>query len=202
MFNTAGQMTMTDPTQAKPIHATAEKLVATASQHFAAKGYDGTAIAPIAQELGITKQALLHHFKSKDLLYTAVLDALSARLSAQVPMIEFSATVHALFAYFTDYPDDARLMMREFLVQSDPVQPSPGGRFQPFFNGLTLLALEHPKWEGCNRIETFAGMFQIVGAVHYWAVAETSLGPAIGRRGVRKVRAAYPSILEQVLGTG
>ena len=66
-------------TQAKN---TKEALVITAQQMFAERGYDGVSIAEIAGDLGITKQALLHHFGSKEKLYGRVLEDLSQRFSA------------------------------------------------------------------------------------------------------------------------
>ena len=41
---------------------TREQLLESASQLFAAKGFYGASLANIADELGLTTQALLHHF--------------------------------------------------------------------------------------------------------------------------------------------
>ena len=54
-------------------------LIEVAHKLFADRGYDGVSIADIAGELGITKQALLHHFGNKEKLYGKVLEGVSER---------------------------------------------------------------------------------------------------------------------------
>ncbi|MEP1144473.1 MAG: TetR family transcriptional regulator [Henriciella sp.] len=51
---------------------TREQLIAVATKLFAAQGYADTSVNEICLDLGITKGALFHHFKSKDALFLAV----------------------------------------------------------------------------------------------------------------------------------
>ena len=51
---------------------TRERLLDQAEPLFAERGFYGVSIAAIASELGLTKQALLHHFGSKEKLYGEV----------------------------------------------------------------------------------------------------------------------------------
>jgi TetR/AcrR family transcriptional regulator len=57
---------------------TRDKLEATILQHavkmFAECGYEGTSIASIAEQVGVSKQNLLYYFASKQILYQRVLD--------------------------------------------------------------------------------------------------------------------------------
>ena len=62
---------------------TREKLLDMAEKRFAERGFYGVSIAAIAEELGLTKQALLHHFGSKEKLYGAVLARISEDYRAQ-----------------------------------------------------------------------------------------------------------------------
>ncbi len=63
----------------RPDGDTPAELIAAATRLFAARGFYGVSIAAIAEELGITKQALLHHFGNKEKLYSAVLEGIAAR---------------------------------------------------------------------------------------------------------------------------
>lgn len=47
-----------------------------ATRLFAERGYDGASMADLAERVGLRKASLFHHFASKDVLYTAVLDRL------------------------------------------------------------------------------------------------------------------------------
>ena len=60
--------------------STRERLLAEAERLFAKRGFYGVSIAAVSTELGLTKQALLHHFGSKEKLYAEVLKRISARL--------------------------------------------------------------------------------------------------------------------------
>ena len=53
-----------------------------AATAFAINGYDGASIAKIADEAGITKPVIYHHFASKQALYVAVLELYRSELTA------------------------------------------------------------------------------------------------------------------------
>ncbi|HEX7400717.1 MAG TPA: TetR/AcrR family transcriptional regulator [candidate division Zixibacteria bacterium] len=52
---------------------TKDKITRTALRLFLEKGYERTSLNDIAQEVGITKPAIYHHFKNKDQLFHQVL---------------------------------------------------------------------------------------------------------------------------------
>jgi|TARA_B110000902_G_scaffold254449_1_gene318496 AcrR family transcriptional regulator len=52
---------------------TKHRFISVAKRQFTENGFDRTSIASIADELGLTKQALLHHFGPKKNLYGEVL---------------------------------------------------------------------------------------------------------------------------------
>ncbi|MCU1641786.1 MAG: TetR family transcriptional regulator [Nocardia sp.] len=60
------------------------EIRAVALRMFASKGYGGTSLAEIAQEVGYSKGALLYHFGSKDQLLAEILDPISARIETLV----------------------------------------------------------------------------------------------------------------------
>lgn len=53
------------------------KFIEAATRQFARKGFYGASISSIANELGLSKQAVLHHFGSKEKLYGEVLQQIS-----------------------------------------------------------------------------------------------------------------------------
>ncbi|MEL6753814.1 MAG: helix-turn-helix domain-containing protein, partial [Pseudomonadota bacterium] len=63
---------------------TREQFLDTAEALFAERGFYGVSIAAIADELDLTKQALLHHFGTKEKLYGAVLQRISDEFERQL----------------------------------------------------------------------------------------------------------------------
>lgn len=61
---------------------TRERILDEALASFGTKGYESTSLDALAAQLGLTKQAILYHFSSKELLLEAVIDGSAAELSA------------------------------------------------------------------------------------------------------------------------
>ena len=57
---------------------TKETVIAAAKAAFAERGFSGTSLARISRQCGISEGLILHHYKSKQGLYQAVLENLSS----------------------------------------------------------------------------------------------------------------------------
>ena len=64
--------------------ATRGQLIEVATGLFAGHGYEGTSIEAVLTAAGVSRGALYHHFAGKEALFTAVLEAVSERVAAQV----------------------------------------------------------------------------------------------------------------------
>lgn len=60
--------------------ATREQLVTAATRLFAERGFDATSVEAVLDAAGVSRGSLYHHFKSKEALFEAVLDAAEVRI--------------------------------------------------------------------------------------------------------------------------
>jgi TetR/AcrR family transcriptional regulator len=105
---------------------------AAAVRLFARQGYEGTSVQSIADEVGVSKQALLYHFSSKEGLRQAALeemvgmwrDVLPRLLSALTGQESgFEEVLFEIVTWTRSEPAYARFLMHELLTEQGASHP-------------------------------------------------------------------------------
>ena len=190
---------------------TRDKFLDTAEALFAERGFYGVSIAAVSDELGLTKQALLHHFGSKEKLYGEVLARLSARYEAiltaanselERPAENLLGFMHALHKAAAARPSEVRLLMRELLDNKNRADSAANWYLQPFLARLIAMVQAVPNWADATDAEALAFVYQLLGAVNYHAISAPTLTGIFGASTVVDMNAAFPATLEGLLMAG
>lgn len=187
---------------------TRAKLLVAAHEQFAERGFYGASIAQIAGELGLTKQALLYHFKRKEDLYAEVLQAISSRLtanlalpsqSAQSPEARLREIFLGLYRSALENPSDTRILTRELLDNRTRAEKAKDWYLRPFLDEITTALSRISGFEDRSEPELFAIIYQMLGGIEYMAISEPTLRQMYGDERYEEIVAQYPqAISEQI----
>ena len=165
------------------------KYIEAALPLFAAKGFHGTSISQIADALGLTKQAMLHHFGSKAKLYGAVLQTVAAHYEGllqdetikTLPAgAQFEAALDLLRRELVRHSDSTRLVIRELMENSARAQQAGTWHLRPFLQRLTEMAQATPHWRNAPDRVARAGVYMLIGATSYLAISRPTLTNMFG----------------------
>lgn len=188
--------------------STRQQFVLQAKKLFAQRGFYGTSIATIANALGLTKQALLHYFGSKEKLYGEVLLQISSGLlteSERTLKADHQATerlsdlVIAHYHLLMNDDDSARLIMRELLDNEQRAEKAGSWYLASYLNALVDTAMEIETIKHLGRAQALAFIYQLLGAAHYFAVSQPTLEQIFGRALSKQTRAGYERELRNLI---
>lgn len=84
---------------------TIKEIKKAALLNFTEKGYDGASLSDIAQEVGIKKQSIYSHFKSKDELFITVMEEV------------IDEETKFLHQFFSHYHSDLKSYLEDFILK-------------------------------------------------------------------------------------
>lgn len=187
---------------------TRERFIAAASKLFAEKGFYGASMDQIACELNLTKQALIHHFGTKEKLYGAVLNEISQRLLGELevhgandpdePEQAFTNAVLRIYQATQERQTDTQLLMRELLDNRRRTAQAGTWYLRPFLDGLHQFLRQVPQWRDADQNLIATHIYQILGAINYFSVSGATLEKMYSAEHVSAMRDAFPERLRRM----
>ena len=180
---------------------TREQLLESATRLFAAKGFYGASLANIADELGLTKQALLHHFGRKEKLYAEILSRISDRMlgcveAAQVeyeePAEQLLAALLSIYDLSLEAPHETRIIVRELLDSERRASEVHSWYLKPFLDSLVEITRAIPRRTSLNRADALTKVYPMLGAMSYFIVSDVVLHQIYGKANYGRMQRRYP----------
>jgi len=172
------------------------RALAAATRLFAERGFDGTTIQLIADEVSVSKPAILHHFPSKEALRVAVLDAMLEHWREALPRLLLAATASedrfdAVFGELQRFcaadPNRARLVAREMFDRPGEVKKLLRGAVRPWLAAVAGYIKEGQArgrhWEDVDPEAYVVHILQlVVSATASASVCRVAVDPDGGAR--------------------
>lgn len=187
---------------------TREQFLNTAEALFADRGFYGVSIAAVADELGLTKQALLHHFGTKEKLYGAVLQRISDDFERQLaevaatepdPALHLKTYLMALAGETVTNSVRTQLLMRELLDNKLRAEAATTWYLKSYLETLTTMVSQMPGWANATQPEAFSFLYQLLGAINYYAISQPTLRAIFGAAKAFEFEAEFPRSLSDLI---
>src|SRR5262245_53516120 len=105
-----------------------DKILDCAEQLFARRGFAGIGLAEVAEQVGLSKSSLFHHFASKAQLYAAVMARILDRIEAELmrsladgggPVQRLERWLDVVIDVLAGHPTYARLLLRSLFEDDE-----------------------------------------------------------------------------------
>ncbi len=180
---------------------TREQLLESATNLFAARGFYGASLASIADELGLTKQALLHHFGRKEKLYAEILSRISDRMLGCVeaarddheePAEQLLAALLSVYELSLEAPHETRIIVRELLDSERRASEVHSWYLRPFLDSLVQITRAITAKKTLSQTDALARLYPILGAMSYFIVSDVVLQQMYGKANYARMQRRYP----------
>ena len=128
-----------------------DEIMTAAKKVFARNGFDGTTIADVAKEAGLSFDVVYQYFDSKDALFVALIAAQEYALRTHVAValaasfgyaeVPFRATLQAMFAFFDADHAATRLLFRDAYTKNNRFNERLGGVYERYIDDIETLVV-------------------------------------------------------------
>lgn len=168
---------------------TKHRLLNTSEALFAKRGFYGVSIAAIAKEMGFSKQALLHHYPTKEKLYGAVLQRISndfleqqleAEQASRDPLERLKTFYLGLAKPSPENIQRTRLLMRELLDNNARSEHAENWYLRDFLQRLIIMTKSVDTLQNLSDEEALIIVYQMLGAINYFLASPSTLQAIFG----------------------
>lgn len=186
-----------------------EIILDCAEQHFADHGFQGASLSAIARDCNVGNPGLLHHFRSKEVLYRAVLEKqaedLMARMdkrvrSARSLQERLQAFVELHVEWMHVRPTGFKLVTRELLDNSERIKLAQTRPLEGFLlDSLALLGDAQSAGLVRREIPPVVLLTIILGTLNYAKIVRPTFSKTFSESALKSDRQWMKDIARDVL---
>jgi len=180
---------------------TREMCLGVAEQLFADGGFAGTSLRAICAEAGISIATLLHHFETKEKLYSHVLGriARSMRMRDYIPDLQMKVVDADAVADMVDrhldwtlaFPHYSRLIMRELMENPGRAPHARQWHMRPVIGAWVELIRRGQQAGALPGFDAEMFVFSFTSAIAHFYAASTTVGAILSIDDKAQVLARY-----------
>lgn len=177
---------------------TAERVLDAAVQAFSESGFHGVSLRDLARTIGVSAPALLHHFASKEKLYSAVLDRIRVSVEPVAlacsdhgdPIEDVVAIVDGLVRWTREHDAYSRILLRELLDNESRALSARKWHLAPLVARLAER-VRRAQGAGCTTLDAELFVFELVGAIAYFHAGTATIRRVTRRQDAQRLYEAF-----------
>jgi len=182
---------------------TPERCLLAAEQLFADSGFAGTSLRTICAQAGVSIATLLHHFDSKERLYSRVLGRVAQSMQEYSPEIQVAVVDADAGADMVDrhldwtiaHPHYSRLIMRELMENPARAAEARHWHMRPVTSIWIDLIRRGQHAGALGKFDAEMFVFSFTGAIAHFYSAPTAAAAILSIAGSAEVVGRYRSWL-------
>lgn len=111
------------------------------------------------------------------------------------------AVVLTLNAQNTAAPEQTTLLMREFLDNKRRADTAGTWYLKRFLERFVVMVKEIPNWHDATDAEALALVYQLLGAINYYAISEPTLVGIFGAQKHKQLKIEFPRQLSALISS-
>lgn len=190
---------------------TKNRLLNTSEALFAERGFYGVSIEAIAKEMGFSKQALLHHYPTKEKLYGAVLQRISddffeQQLEAEQAWRDPTERLKAFYLGLAKPSSEnirrTRLLMRELLDNNTRANSAENWYLKGFLERIIKMVKAVENLQDLSDEQALITAYQWLGAVNYFLISPPTLSGIFGEAALKQMHRDFNHRLNALIESG
>jgi len=160
---------------------TSEKILKTASELFAEKGYDGAIMDELCKRSGVNKASIYYHYKNKSNLYEVVLTKMFAKVAEQVitAVSHHTTPLEKLKSFIETFAQETyqnkqmpAALMREIASGGKNMPILARKQMQRILQTLSSILKEGEEQQVFKQVDPLTTHFMIIGSLCFFTTSE------------------------------